>query len=212
MLIDLVKSKVKDDSGRLTDDDDYLPAIAAALATYSKHNPKSLVADLAGTGGHDLDLPAGWVEDLSTIRRVEYPLDEIPANLVDPDDWIIYEAPTGLQLRLIVDTPAIGEAVRLSYTGARVEDDVPAQDLDAVACLAASYCMQTLASLFVQTSDPTIAADVVNYRTKSGEADRQAKALKRRYTDLLGIKENDTVPAAMTTARSRRSGRTRLTH
>ena len=212
MLIDLVKSKVKDDSGRLTDDDDYIPAVDAALARYSKHNPKPLVTDLPGTGGHDLDLPAAWAEDLSIVRRVEYPVDKIPACLVDADDWIIYEAPTGLKLRLIIDTPDIDEAVRLSYTGARLEADVPDQDLDAVACLAASYCLQTLASLFVQTSDPTIAADVVNYRTKSGEADRQAKALKRRYTDLLGIKENDTVPAAATTAKRRPSGRTRLTH
>ena len=80
-LIDRVKDKVKDDSGRLSDLADYAPAIEAALAGYSKHKPKTLVRDLSGTGGHDLALPAEWDPEFSSILRVEYPAGRVAGGI-----------------------------------------------------------------------------------------------------------------------------------
>jgi hypothetical protein len=211
-LLDLVKNKVKDDSGRLTDAADYIPAIGGALERYGKHRPKEIVKDCAGAGSHDVALPAEWVEGFSAIRRVEYPVGAIPETLLDPGDWYLYRTPTGLALRLPDALPAASESVRLTITAPRAEADIPAGDVDAVACLAASTCLRTLAALFGQTSDPTIQADVVNYRSKTDEFRRLADSLEERFNVHLGVDPKGGVAAASAVAAPPRGGRTRLTH
>lgn len=212
MLLDLIRAKVKDDSGRLTDAADYLPAIDAALERYSKHRPREAVVDVLGAGVCDLDLPQAWVEEFSRLLQVEYPVGLVPEALLDPGAWRLYRAPVGLQLRLLEVTPAAGEAVRLTITTLRNEQEVPRGDLDAVACLGASICLRTLAALYGQTSDPTIQADVVNYRSKTDEFRRLADALEEAFTTHLGVDPKGGVAAASTVAAAPASGRTRLTH
>lgn len=212
MLIDLVKAKVKDDSGRLTETDDYQPAIDGALERYSRHKPRVLVVDVQADLLPGLPLPDAWVEEFSTVKRVEYPVGRQPAALIDSADWYLYRAPQGLRLYLVGPQPGFGEAVRLTITTLRTAGDIPAGDLDAVTCLAAAACLETLASLFVQTSDPTIQADVVNYRTKSGEAAARAKALRKLYQDHIGIDAEGGVAAAGAVAAPPRAARGRLTH
>ncbi|HRR87635.1 MAG TPA: hypothetical protein P5316_21730 [Phycisphaerae bacterium] len=211
-LIDLVKSKVKDDSGRLTDDDDYSPAVAAALAKYSKDRPGELVDDVNGAGTHDVDLPDGWVEGFSRVSSVEYPVGLVPEAYLPERDWRIYRGPDGPVLRLLREVPSIGSPVRVTITVPRVEADIVSGDLDAVGCLAASFCCETLANLFAQTSDPTIAADVVNYRTKSGEFAARGKRLRQLYLDHLGIDADGGFPAASVKASAPETDRVRLTH
>ena len=212
MLIDLVKEKVKDASGRLTDLDDYLPAIDAAVARYGKHRPLEVVEDLDGDGGSDLALPESWVAEFSQIRRVEYPVGSNPEALLEADEWSLYRAPDGLKLRLRWDKPEVGESLRLTYTAPRLEADIPAGDLDAVACLAASICLRALAAVYGQTSDPTIQADSVNYQSKTDQYRRLADALEERFNLQLGVDARGTAPAASVIANAPRSGRTRLTH
>lgn len=211
-LLDQVKSKVKDDSGRLTDGDDYLPAIDAALERYGKHLTRELVKDVPGGGSHDVELPAEWVEEFSRVVRVEYPVDEVPAVLLDADRWHIYQAPAGPVLRLLDEEPLETESVRLTITVPRAEANILQGDLDAVASLAASYCCETLANLFAQSSDPTIAADAVNYRSKSGEFSRRAKRLSELYHQHLGIDPEGPAPAAAVVAQAPAPVRGRLTH
>lgn len=199
-LIDLVQSKVKDDSGRLTVVDDYEPAIAAALERYSAHKPRELVADVAGAGTHDVGLPVDWVEEFSQVRSVEYPVDQVPEVLLAQDTWKVYRAVAGPVLRLLDETPLATESLRLTITVPRIEAEVVTGDLDAVAALAASFCCDTLANLFASTNDPTISADVVNYRSKSSEYGRRAKALRKLYLDHMGIDEDSGQPASLTVA------------
>lgn len=197
-LIDSVVSKVKDDSGRLTVTDDYQPAITAALERYSVHRPREVVVDVTGTGGHDVTLPASWVDEFSTLRSVEYPVDEVPAEFLTVDEWTVYNSPAGKVLRLVGDTPAETDSLRLTITVPRAEAQIKTGDTDAVASLAASFCLDTLANLFASANDPTIMADVVNYRTKSVEYASRAKALRRLYRDHVGIDEDGGAPASMT--------------
>lgn len=211
-LFELVMAKVKDDSGRLTYDDDFVPAITAALDLYSKHCPKPAVEDLDGADSHDLELPEDWVADFSRIEQVEYPVDLVPSRLIAPDDWQLYRSPDGLLLRLLLEEPATGESVRVTFTQPRAENEVVPGDLDAVASLAASICCETLANLFTQTSDPTIAADVVNYRSKSGEFTKRAKRLSELYHRHLGIDPEGPAPAGMVVAQPPETRRARLTH
>lgn len=211
-LYELMFAKTKDDSGRLTYETDYAPAMEAALASYSKHRPREVVFDLVGNGGSDLALPAGWVAEFSRILAVEYPVGENPPHLLAADEWSLYRSPQGYQLRLRLDKPAAGESVRLTYTAPRTETELPAADLDAVACLAASICLRTLAALYGQTSDPTIQADVVNYRSKTDEFRRLADALEERFHVHLGIDPRGGVVAASAVAGAPSRSRTRLTH
>lgn len=210
-LIDLVYAKVKDDSGKLTDIDDYNPAIAAALERYSIHRPKAAVSDLVGNGTHDLPMPAGWVEEFSMVISVEWPVGEAPGSIVDNDTWRVYHTPDGEILRLALDVPDAGDPVRMTFTVMRTVDDIIAGDADAVACLAASIVLDDLATLYAATSDPTISADVVDYQGKSGRYAARAKILRQRYMTHMGVKD-DQSPAALTVARPPDSDRPRITH
>ena len=211
-LVDLVKSKVKDSSGKLTDPDDYLSAVTEALNRYSKARPFETVADIPGDGGHDYDLPSDWLDGFSTIPALEYPVDQVPEQIIDRRDWKIYSTPAGKKLRLLTVTPAADETLRITYTVYHTEDSVPAVDLEAVANLAASVCCIMLAAAFGQSSDSIIQADSVNYGSKADSFRRLAGSLEGRYKEHLGIKDSDTVTAAMATAAPPDSTRIRLTH
>ncbi|WP_305042378.1 hypothetical protein [Geoalkalibacter sp.] len=210
-LIDLIFSRAKDDSKRLTYPADYQPALEAALDTYSRHRPRLVVEDVAASGGADLDLPAGWEDEFSQMRAVEYPLGLVPPALWSQGDWALYLSPTGVHLRLKDVVPAAGELVRVTYTASRSEAQVPRADLDAVANLAAAMLCEVLANLFAHSSDPTIAADVVNYRSKSAEFAARAKRLRQMYLDQVGLRDGDPAPA-MGVAIAPSTGRVRLTH
>lgn len=199
-LIDLIRGKIKDDSGKLTDPDDLTSSATEALNRYSKARPLEVVVDIPGSGTHDVDLPIDWVEGFSSILQVEYPVDLAPANAIDRNDYTIYATPTGKKLRIIIATPDSDENVRQTYTILHSEDSVPIVDLEAVANLAASICLRQLAAAFGQTSDSTIQADTVNYRSKADEFRRLADSFEGLYKSHLGIKDNDTVAAASVVA------------
>lgn len=212
-LIDLVKGKVKDDSGRLADETDYLPAVEAALQQYSDDRPMIRPVDLIASGEVDLDLPDDWETEFSRIRAVEYPVGQVPAALLAPMEWELYLAPAGELLRLMTSPlPSAGDPVRVSYTLPRTEATVLRGDVDAVANLAAAICSETLASLFAQTSDPTISADVVNYRTKSAEFASRAKRFRQLYLDHFGVGGDGGPVAALVTADPPLPTRGPLTH
>lgn len=213
MLYDLVKAAVKDTSGKLDDPTDYDNAITAALKRYSRHRPRVLVADLPGTGSNDLALPASWSDGHSGVQGVEYPVGNIPEEMIDQRDYKLYQTPTGQKLRLLTVKPTVSEAVRLTFTGLHIDEStVAVADQEAVANLAASICCRALAAYYGNTGDPTIQADVVNYRSKTDEYRRLADSFESLYNDHLGIRPDDTTPAAMATAAPADSGRVRLTH
>jgi hypothetical protein len=195
MMIDKIKTLVQDASGKLASTD-YDQMLDAALKRYSKHRPDEKVADIAGNGTHDYDLPAGWADEFSAPVRIEYPIGSMPEELLDADEYYLYKTPAGKKLRVVSIAPAATASFRVTFTIPRTDLTVPDNDVDAVAMLAASLCLEILATRYVDTSDPTIAADVVNYRSKSSEAAGRAKTYLKLYKEHLGIKEDDTVPAA----------------
>lgn len=211
-IIDLIRVKVKDNSGKLTDPDDLLSAATEALNRYSKARPLEFATDITGSGVNDLVLPSDFLDGFSGIVTVEYPVDRVPEVLIDRRDYKLYRGPAGLRLRLLTAKPASTETVRVTYTIPHSEDSVPSPDLEAVANLAASVCLRQLAAAFGQTSDSTISADVVNYRSKADEFRRLADSFEALYKHHLGIRDNDTVAAASVTVAPPDSDRTRLTH
>jgi hypothetical protein len=245
-------------------------ALMQAAAVYSDDRVNLAVVDVAGAGSFDLALPALWEEGFSHVESIEYPYlaTNREPEILEDDQWIIYQSPTAKVLRLLEDTPAVGEVVRLTYSRrhkisstvaltiaaspggavrsnglttittttvhgaaagdvvaiadvadttfngrflvvgspttkiltylnsgadatsgggtATLESTVPDADFDAVSNLAASLAFDQLAALKVQSGDPTIAGDAVEYRTKSDMYRSMAKEHLRLYNQHLG--------------------------
>lgn len=177
--------------------------IQEALKIYSKHRPREVVKDITGDGTYDYSISTNlttWVEDFSIIKSIEYPADEREPQYVDEDDYAILRKESGLFIRFFADTPSTSEKIRVIYTTLHILSDsqntIPQIDEDALCNLAASLCSGALASYYAQTSDPTIGADSVNYRTKSQEYTARAKEQKKIYMDHLGLKDGDVAPAS----------------
>lgn len=172
-------------------------AIVEAVKRYARVRPVEAVQDYAGDGAtFDWALPAGWVADLSTVRSVEYPTGQRPASLLEADDWQFYRVSTAVQnIRLITLTPSAGQTLRITWTKPHLVDvsgsTVPAQDEEAIANLAAAIGLRQLAAYYANTVDPTIAADSVNYRSKSSDYVKLASELEQQYREHMGIKDKD---------------------
>jgi len=210
-LSDMVMARVKDVSGKLNDDD-FSAAVLEALKRYNRVRPQRLPADIPGNGTHDYALPTGWVPDFSTFESIEYPVGQIPELFIDSRDFKLYLTPTATLLRILSDTPSVTESMRAIFTAPHTEETVPDQDADAVANLAAANCLRRLATAAGQTSDPTIQADTVNYRSKADEFRRLADAFEAQYNEHLGIGKDAPVMAATATAAEPDNGPVGLVH
>jgi len=184
---------VKDDSGKLTNPDDYETGISAALMEYSRIKPLPVIDDIYGDGTSQVNLPAGWTPEFSVVRSIEYPIGDFPPTVLDEEDYYITDRSGIVTLNF---TLAATDRVRVTYTMLRTADDIPDIDLYSFYQLAAAHCLEILANIFLQTGDSTINADVVNYRSKSSEATARAKQLRKLYKEHMGVKEDDTTPAA----------------
>jgi len=93
-------------------------ALHQAATFYSNDRPNLTVVDITGAGSFDLTLPALWQEGFSKIKFVEYPYeaDNQEPQLLDRDQWAIYQKPTAKVLRLLDETPSANETVRVTYT------------------------------------------------------------------------------------------------
>jgi hypothetical protein len=69
---------------------------------------------------------------------------------------------------------------------ATLQSTVPDPDFDAVCYLSAALAFELLAALKIQSSDPTIGADAVEYRTKSDQYRSMAKEMRGLYNQHLG--------------------------
>ena len=206
---------VRDDSGKLANPADYDAKVAAAINQYSKYRAAVAVADIQGAGVHDYTLPVNWNDEFSAVTGVEYPAGQVPEEMLDLDDWSIYQSPTVKKLRIKNYTPSTGETIRVTFTILRTATTIPAVDVESLCQLAAALCLEELANLFAQMSDSTIDADSVNYRTKSAEFAARAKRMMQLAKEHLGLKEDEiTLPASAVTDLNENfpGGSDRLTH
>ena len=233
---------IKDAAGKLLayDNSQNLPvntsidaAIAQAAKHYSADRPQQLAVDIAGSGVFDQPLPtagtlttSGWNDGFSTILPaanggIEYPFESTsPDNLtIDDDQYLVYLTPSGKVLRLLSAVPQVGETCRVHYTALHIvpatgNSSIPDVDFDAVASLCSALALEQLAALMIQTGDPTLTADVVDYKSKSGQYLGQAKALRTNYDRLMGKLDNEVVAATAQTQYTEdlSVGLDRLTH
>jgi hypothetical protein len=172
-------------------------AIGEAVKRYARVRPIEAVQDYTGDAAtFDFALPTGWIQDFSTVRAIEYPAGQRPPALLEPDEWEYYRsATTTVKIRLKQLTPSVGETVRVTWTKPHLVDTagstIPAHDEEAVSNLAAAVGLRELAAYYANTTDATILADSVNYRSKSSEYLKLAGELEQQYRQHLGIKEGE---------------------
>jgi len=181
-------------------------ALNQAVKEHSRHKPQVVVEDFDGDGGFDYALSgfASWAEGFSVIKTVEYPVDdddETP-DLLQDDEWMVYEKPAGKCLRFRENSPTASEDFRVTYTALHTCTDsactVETYDEEAVQALAAAYFCEMLATYHAQNQDSTIAADSVDHTSKSRDYAARARAYRKIHFDHLGIKEGTTHPASVT--------------
>jgi len=183
-------------------------AINKAVKRYAQDRPLEVSEDEPGDGGFDyaLTILASWAEGFSTIKQIEYPVDDDDTyedeNILQEDSWKIYQKPAGKVIRLLENKPTAAESMRITYTALHLCDDtqctVPAIDEEAVQMLAAAEFCQMLATYFAQNQDSTIAADSVDHKSKSADYAARARTYRKGYFDHLGLKEDQVTPASVT--------------
>lgn len=194
-----VVNQVRDGSG-LLESADFDELLQAAAERYSRARPRLIVADVAGDGGHDYDLPASWEDGWSELRSVEYPAGARNPVLVDRLDWTIYDAPAGPQLRLLADSPQAGETIRLTFTGLHTIEEaattVPAADHQALVYLGAMLACEQLSSHYSNTGDTSVMADSVDHSSKARDYAARAKRFRELANELVPLPKEGTVSAA----------------
>lgn len=191
---------LQDDAGILASGDRQA-FILEAVQRFSQKRPRELAKEIAGDGSYDYALPTEWVEGFSVALQVEYPAGEQEPNYPDDNDWTIYQGASGRKLRFLTCSPATGEKILLTLTAPHTvtsqASTVAAADQDAVINLAGALCCYALARKYAQSSEPTIAADSVNYGSKSSEYAKRGKELEKLYNDHLAAPAKDGgLPAA----------------
>jgi len=192
----------------------------AIVQRYSSDRPLETVSDIAGNGTSLIALPAGYEEGFSSIRSIEFPVGSVPPVLLLDEDWQLYRDTSALKIMLLGSTAAATDTLRVTFTARHLDDGstVPDADFEAVCDYAAALCYDAMAGLYTQSGDPSLAADVVNYRTKNQEYQSLANAARKRYFQHMGIDPSDTStgtgPAIATgnLYETQGSGLDRLTH
>jgi hypothetical protein len=117
-LKEKVSDIVRDDAAKLSIEEKER-FIQEAVKIYSKHRPREVVKDITGDGTYDYSILThltSWVKGFSTIKSIEYPANEREPSILDTEDFAIYEKEDGQYIRLLEDTPAATETMRVIYT------------------------------------------------------------------------------------------------
>lgn len=203
-----VQTRVKDEAQKLAVSD-WDAAISAAIQKYQADKPCEGVVVLDGNGTWDYAIAGltGFVDGFSIVRQVVYPYvttEQAPVPL-EQDEYGLIRLPAGLYLRFYTATPGATEDILVSYTKqhtlTEATSSVYATDEDALADLAAAFACDVLATLYAQTVDSSISADVVDRRSRSQEYRASAKEFRKRYDDAIGASggatgETKAAPAA----------------
>lgn len=186
----IVRQKIRDTAGKLAVEE-LARAIDEAVSRYSGDFPRQRAAIITGNGTAVLfALPADAEAGPSAVAAVEYPVDEPEPAFLDEDDYAVRvqtDDTWKLQLLGLVLPNAATARVyyRAPHSVTVSVDTVPVSDRGAVCNLAAALSARELAAYYSQTSESTIAADAVNYRTKNQEYLALATALEQAYEDFM---------------------------
>jgi hypothetical protein len=147
----------------------------------------------------------GWREGSGGIVSVEYPAADTSLNeepqLLDGEDYGLFETEQGTWLRLYGYSPASTETVRLVYStpyrwveAADAAIDLPDYHFEAVCNLAGAAACEWLATGYGQKREPSISADSVERRTQSDVYLSLANHFRKAYRFLIGEGKRERLP------------------
>ncbi len=115
---------LKDAKPNLSIDDIDKHLINAAKA-FSRKFPRVLAIETDGDDGFEYALPAGYVEDFSTITEIIFPWDPVdqdPTRL-EIKDYRIFDGPSGRVLRFVRDRPTTTQKFLTIFTAPHLADN-----------------------------------------------------------------------------------------
>ena len=227
--LDEIARWIRDDVSKLSVDD-LTSALSKAVTRAFLDLPLTAKVLVAGNDTNrialdDIPIPSAYLRE-DTVLSVEYPQGEVPPTFVDEDDWYVYLDPGDQRYYLILsdDVFAASESAAIEYAGEAILDEVEGQNFpdtnetfNRVTLLAAHFAMLELAAQYIQTSDTSISADVVNYGDKWNRYAKLADQLLKQY-NLLTFGEGEPKNATEATAVDKhvemlaKSGKTFLFH
>lgn len=195
--------------------DDYDRHILGALDLFSKSVPATLVVSVTGNGTSSYAVPTGWIDELSTILFIEYPISEIPPSYLFNDRYMIFQSTSTIwKIMLFDETPTSSETFKVTFTAKRDATNIPDGLLEPFVWLAGALCLLELSTKAVNYVDSSINADSVNYESKDEQYSEKVRQLMKMYRDSIGILEGFSKGAIYITQRDTKYpyGISRLTH
>jgi len=181
--------------------DIYEDFVRRALRKYSIDKPFIKVSGVTGTSSEYITIDStnfpGFVDHWSSIEKIEAKAPTVSKNddpnFIERDEWEFYRNASTYYVHFIGYCPSSSDTVTFTYTvphtidnlDDETTDTIPAVDQEAIVLWAANEACRMLASKYAGTSDPTIRADVVNYRTRSSEYRTMAKEFREAYMDWI---------------------------
>lgn len=167
-----------------------------ASEVYSRDVPLKKSKEYNGDGTANYTLPTDWLEELSSIIRIEYPSGDDPPIYIEQEDYVLYRDPTnGLILKFLKWEPSASQTFVMEYTTEHSiggsSSTIHETHFYAICNLAASYCLRALAARFAQHSDSSMAADAVAYRDKTKQYTDIADKLELKYLQAVGKSPGD---------------------
>ena len=192
-LRDSTKITVKDTAGQFIDADrDKM--IKEAIEEYSRDRPNITDEFLTGDGtAQEFAVPSTWVKGFSVLSELEFPIDEVPINLLTIQDTVIIVQKVAVErIQLISLTLGVGEQARIFFIAPHLQDasTIYVNDEEAVANLASSKIARGLAAFYAESFDPDL-ADAINYQGKAEIFSALADDLKKMYNDHITQGETD---------------------
>jgi hypothetical protein len=201
----LVTDKLRE-TASLVDAPQKTRAIQEAVKDYSrKVQARHRVSTITGDGAlFTFALPAGFEEGMSSIERIEYPVDQQEPEYLDAEEYVLRRDPaTGvLQIRFISLVLGTGKKAYVEYTTPHAltdagEDSVPPSAREPIACKATAILLRQLAAYAAQGTQSTLAADVVDRGSQVEQYLSLASALEGQYTRAFGISDGIAAASAV---------------
>ncbi len=192
-LRDSTKITVKDTAAKFTDADrDKM--IKEAIEEYSRDRPDIIDELLVGDGTiQEFAVPGTWIKGFSVLSELEFPIDEVPINLLTVQDEIIIVQKVALE-RIQLISLVLGnlEEARIFFIAPHLQDasTIYINDEEAVANLASSKIARGLAAFYAESNDPTL-ADAINYQGKAEIFSALADDLRKMYDEHVTQGETD---------------------
>lgn len=180
-------------------------AIAAAVRLHSNAIPAIKFQVVTGVSNSVARTPTGWVDQVSQIAKIEYPMNERPPSYLEEDDFqVIMAATAATQYRILFTSTVPGATAPFgvifsaphTFGSTASQNTIPDHHIDAVAHLSASIACQQLAAFYSQSHDSLIQSDSVNNSQKLPNYLQLSKAYRDYYMTFFRLDEKNLVKPA----------------